>query len=102
MRLFGDLSKKYYLYLLTNKRLNVLYTGVTNHLIRRVYEHKNKIVDGFTKKYNVDRLVHYETYSDVSDAIGREKEIKGWSRAKKNGLINENNPKWEDLFNELN
>jgi putative endonuclease len=59
------------------------------------------MVDGFTKKYNVDRLVHYETYSDVSDAIGREKEIKGWSRAKKNALINENNPKWEDLFNEV-
>lgn len=95
------LSKEYYIYLLTNKRLNVLYTGVTNHLIRRVYEHKNKMVDGFTKKYNVDRLVHYETYSDVSDAIGREKEIKGWSRAKKNALINENNPKWEDLFNEV-
>ncbi len=74
---------------------------MTNHLIRRVYEHKNKMVDGFTKKYNVDRLVHYETYSDVSDAIGREKEIKGWSRAKKNALINENNPKWEDLFNEV-
>jgi putative endonuclease len=96
-----SLSKGYYIYLLTNKRLNVLYTGVTNHLIRRVYEHKNKIVDGFTKKYNVDRLVHYETYSDISDAIAREKEIKGWSRAKKNALINQGNPKWEDLFNEI-
>jgi putative endonuclease len=74
---------------------------VTNHLIRRVYEHKNKMVDGFTKKYNVDRLVHYETYSDISDAIAREKEIKGWSRAKKNVLINQGNPKWEDLFNEI-
>jgi len=95
------LSKGYYIYLLTNKRLNVLYTGVTNHLIRRVYEHKNKMVDGFTKKYNVDRLIHYETYSDISDAIAREKEIKGWSRAKKNALINQGNPKWEDLFNEI-
>ena len=95
------MSKGYYIYLLTNKRLNVLYTGVTNHLIRRVYEHKNKMVDGFTKKYNVDRLIHYETYSDISDAIAREKEIKGWSRAKKNALINQGNPKWEDLFNEI-
>lgn len=95
------MSKEYYIYLLTNKRLNVLYTGVTNDLIRRVYEHKNKLVDGFTKKYNVDRLVHYEAYSDVSDAITREKEIKGWSRTKKNSLINQGNPQWEDLFDEI-
>jgi putative endonuclease len=76
----------------------VLYTGVTNDLIRRVYEHKNKMVDGFTKQYNVDRLVYYEIYSEICDAIAREKQIKGWSRKKKDVLINQMNPQWDDLY----
>ena len=92
------MSKEYYLYLLTNKNLNVLYTGVTNDLIRRVYEHKNKMVDGFTKKYNVDRLVYYEIYSEISDAITREKQIKRWSRKKKDALIHQMNPQCNDLY----
>lgn len=95
------MSKEYYIYLITNKRLNVLYTGVTNNLVRRIYEHKNKMVDGFTKKYNVERLVYFEAYSEISDAIMREKQIKGWSRKKKNDLINALNPKWEDLYEDI-
>jgi putative endonuclease len=95
------LSKEYYIYLLTNKRLNVLYAGVTNHLIRRIYEHKNKMVEGFTKKYNVDRLVYYEAYSEIIEAIEREKQIKGWARKKKNDLINQMNPEWDDLYDSL-
>lgn len=75
--------KMYYIYFVTNKRLNVLYVGVTNNIIRRIYEHKNKLVDGFTKKYNADLLVYYEMYENINDAITREKEIKGWSRKKK-------------------
>ena len=87
-----------YIYLLANKHNNVLYTGVTNDLIRRVYEHKNKLVAGFTKKYNVDRLVYYEVYGSIITAIEREKQIKGWSRKKKQDLINVLNPEWTDLF----
>lgn len=90
-----------YIYLLTNKHNNVLYTGVTNDLIRRVYEHKNKLVAGFTQKYNVDRLVYYEVCGSIVVAIEREKQIKGWSRKKKQDLINTLNPEWEDLYRSL-
>ena len=76
-----------YVYLLANKYNNVLYTGVTNDLTRRVYEHKNKLVSGFTQKYNVDRLVYYEICGSIIVAIEREKQIKGWSRKKKHHLI---------------
>ncbi|WP_409365651.1 GIY-YIG nuclease family protein [Fluoribacter gormanii] len=74
------MHKESYIYLLANKHNNVLYTGVSNDLIRRVYEHKNKLVAGFTKKYNVDRLVYYEACGSIIVAIEREKQIKGWSR----------------------
>lgn len=90
-----------YVYLLANKHNNVLYTGVTNDLIRRVYEHKNKLVAGFTKKYNVDRLVYYEVCGSIITAIEREKQIKGWSRKKKQDLINVLNPEWNDLYRTL-
>lgn len=90
-----------YVYLLANKHNNVLYTGVTNDLIRRVYEHKNKLVAGFTKKYNVDRLVYYEVCGSIITAIEREKQIKGWSRKKKQYLINVLNPEWTDLYQTL-
>ena len=90
-----------YVYLLTNKHNNVLYTGVTSDLIRRIYEHKNKFVQGFTKKYNVDRLVYYEVCPDILSAITREKKIKGWSRKKKNDLVNALNPNWDDLYTSL-
>ena len=90
-----------YVYLLANKHNNVLYTGVTNNLIRRVYEHKSKLVAGFTKKYNVDRLVYYEVCGSILVAIEREKQIKGWSRKKKHDLINTLNHGWNDLYREL-
>jgi putative endonuclease len=92
------MRKESYVYLLTNKHNNVLYTGVTNDLIRRVYEHKNKRVAGFTQKYNVDRLVYYEVCGTIVVAIEREKQIKGWSRKKKQDLINTLNPEWGDLY----
>lgn len=92
------LYKQYYIYLLTNKHNNVLYIGVTNNLIRRIYEHKNKLQKGFTEKYHIDRLVYYEIYDDIVHAIMREKQIKGWSRKKKNEIITQFNPKWKDLY----
>lgn len=87
-----------YVYLLTNKHHNVLYTGVTSDLIRRIYEHKTKLVKGFTQKYNVDQLVYYEACDNIVLAIEREKKIKGWSRKKKNDLVNTLNPRWHDLY----
>ena len=87
----------YYVYMLTNWNNKVLYTGITNNLERRIYEHKNKLVKGFTAKYNVNKLVYYDYTSDVFSAIAREKEIKGWTRQKKNDLIQSMNPEWIDL-----
>jgi putative endonuclease len=91
--------RQYYVYIMTN-RSRTLYTGVTNNLMRRVYEHKNKLIDGFTKKYNVTRLVHYELTSEVTSATAREKQIKGWLRKKKIALIESTNPHWKDLSEE--
>jgi len=90
--------RQYYVYIITN-RSKTLYTGVTNDLERRVYEHKQKLVDGFTKKYNLTKLVYYETTDDVRSAIGREKQIKGWLRSKKTTLVESVNPLWRDLSN---
>ncbi len=87
---------QYYVYILTN-RSGTLYVGVTNDLERRVYEHKNKLVPGFTSKYNVTQLANFEQTSDVESAIAREKQIKGWRRAKKVALIESSNPQWKDL-----
>jgi len=83
--------------MLTNRWKTVLYTGITNSLQRRVWEHKQKLVPGFTKQYNCEYLVYFETYNDVVQAIAREKQIKGWLRSKKNALIAEVNPEWKDL-----
>ena len=88
--------KQYYVYIMTN-RSKTLYTGVTDDLARRVYEHKNKLVKGFTQKYNIARLVYYEITSDVHAAIQREKQIKGWLRKRKIALIEAANPEWEHL-----
>jgi len=88
--------KQYYVYIMTN-RSGTLYTGVTNNLERRVYEHKHKLVPGFTKKYNITKLVYYDVSPDVRAAIEREKEIKGWLRRKKIALIESVNPEWRDL-----
>ena len=92
---------KYYVYMLTNKTNKVLYTGVTNNLKRRIYEHKNGLVDGLKKKYNVHKLVYFDYTTDVHSAISREKQIKGWTRAKKDVLINEFNPNWQDLYDKI-
>lgn len=91
----------YYIYILTNIHHTVLYTGVTNNLLRRISEHKNGQNDGFTKKYNVTKLVYYETFSQIEDAIAREKQIKGGSRKKKIELINSINIDWNDLYESL-
>jgi putative endonuclease len=95
------LSKNYGVYLLTNWNNKVIYVGVTNDLERRIYEHKNKLLDGFTKKYNVSRLVYFEETQDINSAIAREKEIKKWRREKKDKLVNEVNPSWRDLSEEF-
>jgi len=87
---------QYYVYIMTN-RSKTLYTGVTNDLMRRVYEHKNKMVEGFTKKYNITRLVYFEETNDIQSAIMREKQIKGWLRNKKIALIESVNQEWKDL-----
>jgi putative endonuclease len=93
--------KTFSVYMMTNRSRVVLYTGVTNDLERRVYEHKSGTVKGFTKQYKLDRLVYYENYGDIRDAITREKEIKGWRREKKNALVRTLNPLWKDLGQEL-
>ena len=93
--------KEYCVYILTNSRHTVLYTGVTDDLKRRVLEHKNKTGSTFTKRYNVDELVYFEAGDDVNMAIYREKQIKAGSRQKKIDLINGFNPEWKDLFEEL-
>ena len=95
------LEKKYYVYLLTTRNNKVLYTGVTNNLAKRICEHKNKLIDGFTKKYNVHKLVYFEETGDIRAAIEREKQIKGWLRIKKDKLIESKNPYWLDLSDEL-
>jgi putative endonuclease len=89
--------KDYYVYMVTNKTNAVLYTGVTSALDVRVYQHKNKTIKGFTSKYNVQKLVYFEHCNDVVSAITREKQIKGWIRAKKDALIVAHNPSWRDL-----
>ena len=86
---------------MTNKNNTVLYTGVTNNLIKRVYEHREKLVEGFTKRYNINKLVYYEEFSDILSAIEREKQIKAGSRQKKLELINKTNLEWRDLYLEM-
>jgi putative endonuclease len=93
-------ERQYFVYILTNKTNNVLYVGVTNDLIRRIKEHKDKKIEGFTKKYNLTKLVYFEATKDVKAAISREKQIKRWRREKKESLINGINPEWRDLSDE--
>jgi len=95
------MDRQYCVYIMTNANNTVLYTGVTNDLKRRVYEHKAKLVEGFTKKYNITKLVYYEVFGDAYSAITREKQIKGGSRQKKIDLINGMNSEWKDLYDEL-
>jgi len=93
--------KRYYVYILASKRNGTLYIGVTSDLIRRVYEHRNKVLPGFTSKYNVGMLVHFEEFKDIESAISREKQLKKWNRKWKLELIEEWNPGWKDLYEGL-
>ena len=93
-------SNNYYVYLLSNWNNKVLYIGVTNNLERRITEHKQKLIPGFTEKYNVNKLVYFEHTEDVISAISREKQLKKWRREKKNALVNSVNPGWKDLSDE--
>ena len=95
------MADQYYVYIMTNRRNTVLYIGVTNDLKRRVYEHKEKMADGFTKKYNVTKLVYYEVCEEVQSAISREKQLKAGSRQTKVELVNGMNRQWRDLYEEL-
>ncbi len=90
-----------YVYILFNKRNGTLYVGVTSNLLQRVYQHKSKMIGGFTKKYNIDKLGYYEIFDDIEQAIIREKKLKGASRRKKLDLIEINNPEWLDLYYEI-
>ena len=91
----------YYVYILTNQSKRVMYVGFTSDLAKRVIEHREGVVDGFTKKYHVTRLVYYECGEDYDGVLEREKEIKKWRRDKKNALVESMNPTWRDLFNEI-
>jgi putative endonuclease len=90
-------ERTYYVYIMTNQRNTVFYIGVTSDLAGRVYQHKNKLLKGFTSRYNIDKLVYYEEYNDVYEAIQREKQLKNWQRQWKIDLIKKNNPKLKDL-----
>ncbi len=94
-------AKQYYVYILAGKIGGTLYIGVTNDLIRRVYQHREKLVEGFTKKYDVAKLVYYEAHSDAEAEITREKQMKKWNRAWKARLIEEDNPNWDDLYKKI-
>ena len=93
-----NIKNQYYIYILANKRNGTLYIGVTSNLVKRAYEHKSSIIDGFTKKYNIHKLVYYEISDDIESAIRREKQLKKWNRKWKLELIEKNNPKWKDLY----
>lgn len=95
------MDEYFYVYILASQRNGTLYVGVTSNLIRRVYEHKQRFVSGFTKQYGVHTLVHYEQFEDIQDALAREKQLKKWERAWKIKLIEKENKEWQDLFDEL-
>ena len=94
-------NKHYYVYILFNKRNGTLYIGITNNLVKRVWQHKNKLADSFTKKYGVDKLGYYEVCDDINNAIAREKQLKGGNRKNKLELIELNNPNWHDLYDDI-
>jgi putative endonuclease len=95
------MDKQFYVYILASKRNGTLYVGVTSDLTQRVWQHKSKLVGGFTKKYGVDKLVYYEVHREANSAITREKQIKKWRRAWKVRLIEEGNPDWKDLYGDI-
>ncbi|HUT46981.1 MAG TPA: GIY-YIG nuclease family protein [Sedimentisphaerales bacterium] len=93
--------RQYYVYILASKKNGTLYIGVTNNLLKRVYEHRNNFVEGFTQKYCIHNLVYYEVYSDILDDITREKRMKKWKRQWKIELIEKSNPQWRDLYSDI-
>jgi putative endonuclease len=93
-------EKSYYVYIVASSS-GTLYIGITNSLMRRIYEHKNGLIEGFSKKYSCHKLIYYEIYGDVNLAIAREKQLKGWRREKKENIIKKFNPHWSDLYNEM-
>ena len=93
--------KSMYVYIITNEKNGTLYIGVTNNLVRRVYEHKNKLLDGFSSKYDLNRLVYFEVFDDEENAIKREKQLKRYNRNWKKDLIEKSNPEWNDLYDEV-
>ena len=95
------MAKYYYLYILASERNGTLYIGVTNNLLKRVWEHKNKFVQGFTNKYTVDKLIYYEIFEDINEAILRETQMKRWKREWKIELIEKDNTEWIDLYEEM-
>jgi putative endonuclease len=95
------MDKQFYVYMITNYSESSIYTGITNDLIRRVYEHKNKLNNGYSSRYNINKLVYYEVFDDPINAIAREKQIKGWTRIKKKKLITSFNPDWYDLYEKI-
>ncbi len=97
----AGMSRQYYIYIMSNKNNTCLYTGVTNDLKRRVYEHRNKLIEGFTRRYNITKLLYYEIFDNPYNAISREKQIKKGSRQKKVDLIDGMNRAWRDLYDEV-
>ncbi len=93
--------KNYYIYIIANKKNGTIYVGVTSDLVKRIYEHKNKLVEGFSSKYGLDMLVYFEETNDVNSAIKREKQIKSWKREWKINLIEKDNSEWKDLYNDI-
>ena len=93
--------KQYYVYILASKKNGTLYIGVTSDLVKRIYEHKQNLIDGFTKEHNIHDLVYYETHNEVEEAILREKQMKKWNRKWKIRLIEEKNSEWKDLYDEI-
>ena len=95
------MQHNYFIYILTNRTNKLVYIGVINDLRRRIYEHKNKLFPGFTRKYNLNKLVYFERYQNIDEAILREKRLKKWKRSWKDDLINKANPDWKDLYSEV-
>lgn len=95
------MEKQSYIYILTNFEETTFYVGVTNNLVRRIFEHREKLAEGFSKKYNLTKLVYYEIFSDINEAIIREKKLKGSSRQRKIDLIDKFNPEWQDLYEKI-
>lgn len=95
------MNKQSYIYILASQKNGTIYVGVTSNLLNRVYEHKNELIKGFTKKYNIKNLVYYEVFDSITEAIEREKTLKGWRRERKIALIEKDNKEWKDLYNGL-